>query len=983
VAFPGPVELGRGIVVLAGKQPPEPWTSSPRVVVGDAELERPAPAVGLLHQAWLARQPVVVELASDPASLRSPQRYDGPVHALTPGFEFTLERLQFLIWANSYDFRSGHPIWWHGRKAARLLAADGVVEDGSADIVLADGTPLFIDGGPPDPPSISSSTGVVHRWSAEAGQLYPTHHRPSRAELAPDQLAAVGHGSGAARVIAPAGSGKTRVLTERLQHLVEDRGAHPSTVTALAYNTRAADEMKIRCADVLTPQGPHIRTLNGIGLWICNEFGSAGRLRVLEESDVRQLLQKIFDIRRQANTDTVAPYLIALSAIRLGLSSPEAVEEAIPDASGMAEGFDRYRATLADSGAMDFDEQIYRAIQILVTNPDARRTAQGRCRRLLVDEFQDLTPAHLLMIRLLAAPGFDCFGVGDDDQVIYGYSGATPEFLIDFPRYFPGADHHPLEVNYRCPPAIVSAARNLLSYNQRRLEKHIRTPESRTDVVAPGTGPLVGSGSVAVKTAPGDALAGLAVEIITAWRDEGVAIEDIAVLARVNSALLPVQVACMEAGLPCSTPLGVQVLSRTGIRTAFAYLRIAGDPDHIRGQDVTDTIRRPSRGIAPNVVDMLTKSQSTSITDIRRLASRLSGRDAPKLQAYAEGLDSIVTAAKHSTAAALRAIRVGIGLDATMDILDSSRPETDRSTHTDELVTLESLAALHPYASSFEQWLRGVLNRPADHGSRVLLSTVHRIKGGEWGHVVIFGASQGLFPHRLSDDEEGERRVFHVALTRARTQVAVLADVAAPSIFIAELDGSRPRSTRKDTVRKTEEGREQSSSRYKGADRTASRQRRKKERALGAHRPPSLPTVEAVEGLVIEHGGHTGRIVEVTSKGAVHRVGTAQVDLRYGTDVRLEGRTVTLVAPGDGDVSSTSELTLTEHALRAWRLTVARKEGVPAYVVLNDQELIGITARAPTTLSELAECRGMGPIRLERWGDEILAVCDEIRSGSH
>jgi hypothetical protein len=380
---------------------------------------------------------------------------------------------------------------------------------------------------------------------------------------------------------------------------------------------------------------------------------------------------------------------------------------------------------------------------------------------------------------------------------------------------------------------------------------------------------------------------------------------------------------------------------------------------------------------------MLTKSQSTSITDIRRLASRLSGRDAPKLQAYAEGLDSIVTAAKHSTAAALRAIRVGIGLDATMDILDSSRPETDRSTHTDELVTLESLAALHPYASSFEQWLRGVLNRPADHGSRVLLSTVHRIKGGEWGHVVIFGASQGLFPHRLSDDEEGERRVFHVALTRARTQVAVLADVAAPSIFIAELDGSRPRSTRKDTVRKTEEGREQSSSRYKGADRTASRQRRKKERALGAHRPPSLPTVEAVEGLVIEHGGHTGRIVEVTSKGAVHRVGTAQVDLRYGTDVRLEGRTVTLVAPGDGDVSSTSELTLTEHALRAWRLTVARKEGVPAYVVLNDQELIGITARAPTTLSELAECRGMGPIRLERWGDEILAVCDEIRSGSH
>ena len=332
--------------------------------------------------------------------------------------------------------RSGEPIWWHGRKAARRFATQGVVEGGSADIVLADGTPLFIDGGPPDPPPIFVRTGVVHRWSAEGGRLDPAHRRLPSAELAPDQLAAVGHDSGAARVIAPAGSGKTRVLTERLRHLVTNRGAHPGSVTALAYNTRAADEMKKRCAEVLTPEGPHIRTLNSIGLWICSEFGSSDRLRVLEESGVRDLLQRMFDIRHQANTDTVAPYLAALSAVRLGLNSPEVVEEANPDASGVAAGFDRYRTALAELGAVDFDEQIYRAIEILVTNAEARIAAEARCRRLLVDEFQDLTPAHLLMIRLLAAPAFDCFGVGDDDQVIYGYSGATPEFLIDFPSYF-------------------------------------------------------------------------------------------------------------------------------------------------------------------------------------------------------------------------------------------------------------------------------------------------------------------------------------------------------------------------------------------------------------------------------------------------------------------------------------------------------------------------------------------------------------------
>ena len=127
---------------------------------------------------------------------------------------------------------------------------------GPADLIRADGTPVYVDGGPPDPPDLSSGLDVVHRWSAESGHLVPTAHRPPDTELAPDQLAAVVHASGPARVIAPAGSGKTRVLTERLRHLVADRGADPGTVSALAYNTRAADELKQRCSAVLSPAGP-------------------------------------------------------------------------------------------------------------------------------------------------------------------------------------------------------------------------------------------------------------------------------------------------------------------------------------------------------------------------------------------------------------------------------------------------------------------------------------------------------------------------------------------------------------------------------------------------------------------------------------------------------------------------------------------------------------------------------------------------------
>lgn len=882
-----------------GDPVPSPWEGVPRVMVGPKALVDPAPVVDELHRAWLGRRTVVVELGVDPDALRAPERFEGPVFALAPGFTFWRERLHFLVWANAYDARDGAPVWWHGRRLARRLAGEGVTEGGSADVVGADGRQWWVDGGPPDPPGSDDGAEVVHRWSAEAGRLLPSSRLHPDAELATDQQAAVDHLSGPARVIAPAGSGKTRVLTERLR-LVVRRGTHPGVVTALAYNTRAAEEMRTRARDVLSPDGPHVRTLNSLALWICNSFGPTGPVRVIDEMGVRELVGELFEVKRQSNTDTTAPFLAALSLVRLGLVTPDAAEEAYPDASGVADGFAGYRATLAERGLVDFDEQIYQAIEILVTDPSARAAAQARCRRMLVDEFQDLAPAHLLLIRLLVAPGFDCFGVGDDDQVIYGYSGATPEFLVDYARYFPGAADHPLEINYRCPPSVVGAARHLLSYNHERVAKTIRSPEGREDPDPLAGGLLAGKGPVVVETARADGLAGRAVEVIDAWRSAGVEVADIAVLARVNAALLPIQVACLESGVPCTTPLTTQVLARTGIRTAFAYLRIGADPGSIRRDDVRDTIRRPSRGIAPMVVDMVTKSPTTSIAEIRRLAARLSGRDVPKLISYADDLQVVAEATARSTAAALRSVRVGIGLDATLDTLDASRTGADRSTHADDLAALESIAPFHPDAATFAHWLREVLGRPPADGPGVELSTVHRIKGKEWGHVLIVGASAGLFPHRLSEDAEGERRVFHVALTRAGTQVVVMADEDAPSPFLAELDGTAPHLVA-------------------GAPGTA-RGRSNRRDPTDRSRPDGRST-----------GGGAG------------------------------------AAGGPG-----------ESALRAWRSSVVRKDGVPAYVVLNDKELVGIAERNPATLAELGKCRGMGPIRLERWGDEILSVLEGV-----
>ncbi|HXA32542.1 MAG TPA: ATP-dependent DNA helicase UvrD2 [Acidimicrobiales bacterium] len=893
---PGPSELGRSVVVSPGEPAPEPWARAPRIVVGPASLEEPGATVDSLHAAWAERRPIVIELDVGTDQLRARQRCDQPPYALTPAFELALERLQFLVWANAYDARGDEVIWWHGRKAARRFAETGVSLGEAGDITLVDGTPVFVDGGPSHPPRLASGLKVIHRWNAEAGVLrFARHGAPgletpdtetlgtgSASTLAPDQLAAVVHGSGPARIIAPAGSGKTRVLTERLRHLIADRGVDPAAVTVLAYNAKAADELRDRCADIMAPGGPDIRTLNSIGLSICNQSEERGRLNVLDEAGARDLVGSVFEIRHRANTDTVVPYLEALSAIRLGLIDPDQAEETFPDAAGLADGFDRYRDALAAAQAVDFDEQIYRAIEILLTDPAIRDRAQERCRYLLVDEFQDLNPAHLLLIRLLNAPGFDCFGVGDDDQVLYGYSGATPEYLIHYDRYFPGAAHHALEVNYRCDPVVVDAAAHLLSYNRERVVKTIRS--------APGRSP--DDQGLIVRQAPGEQLASVTASIISDWRGAGGELADMAVLTRVNSALLPIQVALSEAGVPCQSTLTARVLGRTGVRTAFAYLRMGVKPERIGRRDIEDTVRRPSRGIAPNVVSMLTKRSHTSVDEIRRLAGSLSGRDVPKLEGYADDIERVALACTKPTADALRAIRVELGLGDTMDVLDASRDEPDRSTHNDDLQALESVAAFHPEVATFATWLRGVLERPQVEGPAILLSTVHRIKGREWDRVVIFGASSDLFPHRLAEDVEGERRVFHVALTRSKVQTVVLADAASPSFFVDELDGSRP---------------------SEPPERQA--------------RPP-----------------------------------------RAGPAKKASGRS------RPGEALQPVEATAASAGLRAWRTEKAREASMPPYVILSDRHLEGIIEAAPTSLAALARCKGIGPMKLERWGDEILSV---------
>ncbi len=882
VGIAGPAALGRSVVVGDEAGLPAPWADAERVVIDDTALVEPAGVVTALHRLWGGRQPAAIVLRVDPDRFRRPNDIAVEPWTLPAAFELWHDRLQFLVWANSYDARDAGdpPVWWWARKAVRLGAGEQPDPRQPGDVILTDGRAAWVDGGPraPFPDLEVEGAVIVHREAVELGTLsVAPAYRPPVATLADDQLAAVDHRLGPARIIAPAGSGKTRVLTERLRHLVRDRQWSPEGVLAVAYNKRAQQELDARCIDFR----PRTKTLNSLGLSIIS--AAHGRQpTVLDERDTRRLVDKLVPHRRRrANTDPIGPYLEALGRIRLGLTDPEIVESERDDVPGLSELFGPYRAELRAAGAVDFDEQVYGAIEALLADGSLRVRSQVGCRHLLVDEFQDLTPAHVLLLRILSSPGLDTFGVGDDDQVIYGHAGADPSFLIDYERLFPGAGDHHLEVNYRCVPAIVTAASHLLSYNDRRVAKTIRA--ARSDLAGRGWH---------VRLHPTSHGAAEVRDVVGGWIDAGVAPADIAVLCRVNSLLLAPHVALHEAGIPIDSVVGPQVLERTGLRAALAYLRIAIASDgDIATPDVVEILRRPSRGLPPWFSDRLRRRRAWSVHQLLDLCQTIGDKDAAKVERLVDDLIVLRAAGERQGATAvdlLKLIREDIGLAKAMTLLDSSRGG-EGSSHLDDLEALEEVAELCPDPRQCEPWLRSRLELLHQPGG-VTLSTVHRVKGMEWARVVVYGASAGILPHRLAEDVEEERRVLHVAITRAAEQIVVLANRGRPSPMLAELDGTAPHM---------------------------------KVSAARVSHPADAPT----------------RQIQPNDRGEL-----------LADQQALEER------------------------LRAWRTDRARRDRVPPYIVLHDRTLRAIATTRPVSLTALRQVDGIGPTKLEAYGEEVLVV---------
>jgi len=944
--------LGRSVVVAPSQDAPEEWSGCARVRVRGVD----AATADDLGAAWRERRALVVELSpglglDDPEvppaeAVTGRQPWEWPV-----GLDLVGERLHHALWANSVDARAGAGRRWRWAEAAVRLGATFADRDGdrgvAADVVLPDGTPAVCDGGPLDAAVAGSGPAVVHRISLEHGSLRPIGaNAPEGVALAPDQLEAVAERRASARVIAPAGSGKTRVLTERAGLLLGGWRLPPAAMALVAFNVRAANEMKTRLANV---GGARVRTLNALGLRLC------GARSTIEESEVRRILGGLVAFPRRAETDPAAPWIEALGRVRLGLADPGVVEGELPDVSDLDRVARAYRTQLAEQRLVDFDEQVTGAIERLLADPAFRLRSQRYARVLLVDEFQDLTPAHLLLIRLLSGPAGAVFAVGDDDQTIYGYAGASPRWLVDFGRWFPGAAEHALEVNYRCPPPVVRAASNLLTRNAVRVAKVIRAgaPTGRPGDHDGGLWTLTGDEGPATRSA----------RRVRDLLERGATPRDVVVLARVNALLAPVQVLLRHHGVPVNGALDRRFLQRGGVRAALAWLSVATAPaTALPGSVLQEAARRPKRGMSSSLLDLVGRQRS--LESLASLADWLEGkgstREADKVRDLAGDVAVVHRAAGGATTAGILGVvrtRIGDGgLDASAAALDRWSHGAIAA-HGDDLDALVELAELEPDPGAFPTWLSDQFGVPADDDG-VTLASIHAVKGREWPHVVLHHVTAGILPHRLADDVEEERRVFHVGLTRCRSSVSVVPGVV-PSPFLVELDDpGEPRATATPT----------------GA--AMSRARPPAPRATTA-RGKAVADAEwlaGTVGLAFTRGGHHHEVVEVTDQGVRALVGggPATTAVAFGTPVTVEGREAVLAHPRCAQAWE---------SLRTWRAERAKALGKPAFVVFDDRTLRLVAALLPTSEAGLLAISGIGQVKLESYGDELLSLGEQVRSG--
>ena len=598
--------------------------------------------------------------------------------------------------------------------------------------------------------------------------------------LNPEQREAVETLDDPLLVLAGAGTGKTRVLTTRIAHILATGRARPSEILAVTFTNKAAREMKERVAHLVgdVAEGmPWLGTFHAIGTKLLRRHAELAGLKssftILDTDDQIRLLKQILSAEnvdeKRWPARTLAWSIDGWKNRGLGPAEIPAGEAAALVNGRGREIYAAYQERLKTLNAVDFGDLLVEPIRIFRENPDILAHYHKRFRYLLVDEYQDTNVAQYLWLRLLAQGSHNLCCVGDDDQSIYGWRGAEVDNILRFEKDFPGAKVVRLERNYRSDAHILGAASHLIAYNQGRLGKTLRPQGEDGEKVT-----VTGSWD------SGEEARSIGDEIEQLER-HGHNLNDIAILVRASFQMREFEDRFVTLGLNYRVIGGPRFYERAEIRDALAYLRcIASPADDLAFERIVNT---PKRGLGDATLKLLhniARGAGVPLMEAARMASgteELKPKPRAALRELVLSFDRWAEASPHVKHTEL----------AEMVLDESGYTEMwrqDRSA--DAAGRLDNLKELVRSMDSFEN-LTGFLEHvslvmeadSADNGQAVTLMTLHGAKGLEYDTVFLPGWEEGLFPHQRSLDENGragleeERRLAYVGITRAKKRAKV------------------------------------------------------------------------------------------------------------------------------------------------------------------------------------------------------------------
>ncbi|ADN03052.1 ATP-dependent helicase [Spirochaeta thermophila] len=572
-----------------------------------------------------------------------------------------------------------------------------------------------------------------------------------------EQREAVFHSGSPLLILAGAGSGKTRVITTKIAYLVDALGIPARSILAVTFTNKAAREMYERALQ-LSPrtEGVMIKTFHSFGAWLLRLYGErlglARDFAIYDDEDARALLSSILEGSQRRH---LSRYAWAISRAKDYALGPEDDLSSILEDDDFPELYARYEDRLRDTGNVDFGDLILLPLRLLKEHEDVRRKVHAAFRVVMVDEYQDSNVAQFFLLRELYGPETYLCVVGDEDQSIYRFRGAEVRNILDFPDAFEGTHIVRLETNYRSTATILRAASGVIAHNEGRLGKTLRPIRQGGDVIR-------------ILSFPS------AEEEAAYWarflREEGW--EDVAVLYRAHYQSRLLELALAREGVPYRVVGSLRFYEREEVKDLLAFLRLVLNPrDEVSFLRV---INKPPRGIGA-------KSQEAIISHARGTGSTLvevlregvvPGKAGASMVEFARFLDHIgERLSRMDLASWMEDLLKESGL---WDYYQGFDDYTARQ-KLENLQELLALARSYPGGRdgllAFLEYvaLEGSLDRGSGDG--VVLITMHNTKGLEFSKVIITGLEEGVFPSWAAsspEDIEEERRLFYVALTRAK-----------------------------------------------------------------------------------------------------------------------------------------------------------------------------------------------------------------------